>query len=103
MRTTLFLAIPVAMTVLGSTASAQVVLKHDPYSLTVEGYANLTAARNSGEDNAPNPKEYTARIDAGLRLLGLAKPEGGPSYGARIELLSSKEDALEVGDVVYYS
>ena len=86
------------MTVLGSTANAQVVLKHEQYSLTVEGYANLTGARNSGEDNAPNPKEYATRIDAGLRLLGLAKPEGGPSYGARIELLSSKEDALEVGE-----
>ena len=82
---------------LGS-AHAQVKFEHEPYSLTLDGYANLSGAHNTSEDNTSKPKEYAVRIDAGLRALGLWKTEAGLKLGTRVELLSSKEDELEVGE-----
>lgn len=79
-------------------AHAQVRFEHELHNLTLDGYANVTGARNTSEDNTPNPKQYAARIDAGLRALGLWKTEAGLKLGARVELLSSKENELEVGE-----
>lgn len=88
----------VALALTAQFASAQVVIKQDPYSLTVEAYANLSAAHSQGEDKAPKARREDARVDAGLRLLGVLGPREGTRFGARVELLSTNEDAFEVGE-----
>ena len=70
---------------LASPAHAQLVFEREPLNVTVEGYSNLTGAQNAGEDNVANSICHAARVDAGLRLLGLTKTESGLKLGARLE------------------
>jgi Gram-negative porin len=98
MRSRPSFGVPLVLLALSSVTQAQRVFEHGPFGVTVEAYANATAAQNTGEDNTADPKRKAARIDAGLRLLGLAKTERGPKLGARLELLSSKDNTLEVGE-----
>ena len=75
MRPALPFCILLPLLALSSATQAQRVLERGPFGLTVEAYANATAARNVGEDNAVDPNGRPARIDAGLRLLGLPRPK----------------------------
>ena len=86
------------LSLVGPLANAQLVLDRAPFQLTTEGYANVTAARNQGEDNIADAKRYAARADAGLRLLGLVGDAKQTRFGARVELLSTKEDNFAVGE-----
>ena len=86
------------LSLVGPLANAQLVLDRAPFQLTTEGYANVTAARNQGEDNIADAKRYAARADAGLRLLGLVGDAKQIRFGARVELLSTKEDNFAVGE-----
>ncbi|GEM_PF-5967924 len=97
MRTTRLWAI-VGLGLIAPIAQAQWVVDHAPYKLTVEGYANATAGRSQGEDNAPNSSRSAGRIDAGLRLLGVVGNPNQTRFGARVELLSNKEDTFQVGE-----
>ena len=99
-RTTLLLQAAAVLALSGAAqqAGAQVVLEHAPYSLTVEGYANVTGARNVGEDNTADPARYDGRIDTELRLLGLAKSGAGLAFGPRVTVRAASGDSVKLGE-----
>ena len=80
-----------------SGACAQVVLEQANRTLTIEGYANLTAAQTRGEDQGANANWRAARADGGVRFLGLIGQRDDVRFGARAELLFSKEGRFEFG------
>lgn len=84
----------------GLTAAAhgQVVFSHAPYNVTVEGYANLTGANISTDQALADAKRTTARVDGGLRLLGLYGDAKGLRFGARVEFESAKERRASTGE-----
>ncbi|MGH8630026.1 MAG: porin, partial [Burkholderiales bacterium] len=77
-------------------AQAQLAVERAPWSLTVEGHANVVAGRSSSKDGGGAGS--ATRADAGLRLLGLRRLESGTSIGARLEALTSPEDRFEAGE-----
>lgn len=83
---------------LASAAHADpLVLRRDESSLTVESFANLTAAYTPAA--AENPRADDLRFDGALRLLGRHDfAEGGPGVGARVVVRTSPEDRLELGE-----
>ena len=99
-RTTLLLRAAAVLALSGAAqqTGAQVVLEHAPYSLTVEGYANVTGARNVGEDNTADPPHYGSVIDSELRLLGLAKSEAGLAFGPRVTVRASSGESVKLGE-----
>jgi len=79
-------------------AGAQVVYERAPYKLTIEGFANLTGAYNADEDNVLDSDEADGHAFAEARFLGLAKTPYGFSFGPRITLRTSTEDAFDLGE-----
>ena len=75
---------------------AQMAFERTPWSLTVEGYANIVAGRSIGEDGGEARGD--SRVDAGLRLLALRRSASGTAFGVRAEVLSSPEDNLQAGE-----
>lgn len=65
-------------------ARAQLEYQKLPYWLVVEAFANFTAGRNASEDNTPDPNRANARIDSGLRILGLRKFSDSLQIGPRV-------------------
>lgn len=71
---------------------------HAPYNLTAEGYANLTGANISTDQPLADAKRTTARVDGGLRLLGLYGDAKGTRFGVRVEFESAKERSASTGE-----
>jgi hypothetical protein len=72
-------------------ARSQILLETDRGQVTVEGFANLTAA---SVDASRDLQELDAiRSDSGLRLLGRTSLAGGPTLGVRLSIEGSDDDA----------
>jgi hypothetical protein len=67
--------------VLSPPVRAQIVVESDQAQLTVEGFANLTAASHDA-----------GRIDGGLRVLGRTSLAQGPMLGIRLAVEGSDEN-----------
>lgn len=79
-----------------TSAHAQLTKERGPASVTLEGYANGTAGHSFGEEGSPD-SDTDARLDAGLRALGLYR-WGDNALGIRAEVVQSPEDGLEAGE-----
>jgi len=107
MRPALPLCVSLFLLALSSATQAQRVFERGPFGLTVEAYANATAAQNVSEDNAVDPKRYAARIDAGLLAISewgrleLGKRRGLPNvltgYAPNAYTFTSAEFGLSSG------
>jgi hypothetical protein len=83
-----------------SEGHAQVVLKDSHYSLTVEAFANVTAARNTGEDTRDSD-EFNGHVFGELRLLGLIGSTDKLAFGPRFTLRGTTgpaDDTVRFGE-----
>lgn len=77
---------------------AQQTLLSDRYTLTTEGYTNLTSAIGDGFVVGAQGNEGDVRADLALRLLGQIKNDNGPDLGLRLVVESSPEDRLNLAE-----
>jgi hypothetical protein len=78
-------------------ALGQVRLEHDPFELTIEGYANVTTASvdlKSSSDRADDD----LRVDGAIRALAHWSTESGPDLGLRVVVETSPEDEFNVAE-----
>jgi hypothetical protein len=80
------------------SAIAQQVLQSDRFTLTTEGYANITSGIGDGFVVGAAGGEDDVRADLALRLLGQIKNDDGPDVGLRLVLESSPEDRLNLAE-----
>src|SRR5204863_7942526 len=86
----------VLATLLGAgPARAQVNIAFNPYSLTLEGYTNVTAG---SADDGRGASSNTVREDLAIRALARFKIGGGPDLGVRLVVESSPEDRVDLAE-----
>lgn len=78
--------------------AAQVVSRDGPLDLTLEGYANVTAATQRLVDTPDRNDSDRVRIDAALRGLARWKNVDGPDLGLRLVVESSPEDRTSLAE-----
>lgn len=79
-------------------AFAQQVLRSDRYSLTTEGYANITSAIGDSFVVGAKGDQDDVRADVALRLLGQIRNDNGPDLGLRVVVESSPEERLKLAE-----
>jgi hypothetical protein len=79
-------------------ALAQFATASDRFSLTVEGYANLTTELVDDSSRSDRLDIEDVRTDLAIRALGQFKLENGPDLGLRLVAESSPEDRFVLAE-----
>lgn len=90
-------AVAIALMSTALPVASQLVYETTPYKLTVEAYANLTGAYNTGEDHARDRETSSGLIDAEMRFLGTIKTTRDLTIGSRVTLHATSDEAFEFG------
>src|SRR5881397_770392 len=91
----IWILLVLATLVSAAPARAQVNIQSDPYSVTLEGYANVTAGV---ADDGRGASSDTVSEDLAIRALGRFKIGGGPDLGVRLVVESSPEDRVDLAE-----
>jgi hypothetical protein len=76
---------------------AQVNIQSDPLTLTLEGYANVTAGFTDG-GRVAGASPDAIREDLAIRALGRLELGDGPDLGVRLVVESSPEDRIDLAE-----
>ncbi|MEJ1962781.1 MAG: hypothetical protein WDO56_15030 [Gammaproteobacteria bacterium] len=77
---------------------AQVNATFHPFELTLEGYANATAAFDGESSPGVSVDDRDLRVDAALRALVRFSSVSGPDFGLRAVIERSAEEGLELAE-----
>lgn len=90
----LVLIVPLA---LPYVALAQVAYERGAHKVTVEAFANLTAAA-SGDDDRRGDNRLSGRVDSEARFVWLARTDDKLSVGGRVTLRADTDSEPELGE-----
>lgn len=91
------LALLIACALPGTPLQAQVRTERGPLAVTVEGYANVSAATGDLESSRGDLDD-ALRIDAALRGLALLDLESGPELGVRLVVEAATDGGAELAE-----